>query len=693
MAHGLWARVGEARLFRVLVFYLAASWLILQVITLLKNELQLPRWLTPVAVALLLIGLVIISATAWIQSHPLTKAKAGELPAAWELDLKGLARSVSRGRLPHPTWARTILGGVVAFSLLFGAAGVYVLLKERGVGASAAEKAMLLVLPFQNLGAAEDEYFADGVTEEIMSRLAGVHGLGVIARTTAIQYKNTPKTIEEIGKDLGVDYVLEGTVRWQRLAEGPSRVRVTPQLIRVVDATHLWSESYDAVLADIFQIQSDVAQRVTKALDIALLEPERRSLEARPTENLEAYDYYLRGNEYFARTYLEQDIRLAIQMYEKAVQLDPAFALAWAKLSEAHSGMYWFHYDRSGERLVTAKAAVDKAFALQPGLPEAHEALGYYYYWGFLDYDRAVEQFAIAHRSQSSNARALAGIGFVRRRQGKFEEALATLEEALKIDPRSAELLVNTAETYVLLRDYAEAERYWERTVSLRPDWTLAYANWARLYLISEGNTGKARAVLDQALRNVGPTQDPDIVYATTLVDLFDGKYQDVVSRLASAALEGFNTQYYFIPKAQIYAQVYTLMGKPQLGLAYYDSARAVVETVLRAQPEDARLHGALGIAYAGLGRKEDAIREAKRGVELLPVSKEAWRGQYRIRDLAQVYVMVGEHDAAIDQLEFLLSVPSEISVPWLRLDPTWAPLRGHPRFQALLEKEKGPAA
>jgi len=552
----------------------------------------------------------------------------------------------------------------------------------------ASKEMRLVVLPFENLGSTEDEYFADGIAEEIMSRLSAIHTLGVISRTSAIQYKNSNKTIRQIGQELGVEYVLEGTVRWERPSEGPNRVRVTPQLIRVSDDTHLWSDRYDAVLADIFQVQSDIAEQVAQALDITLLEPERRALQSRPTENMEAYDYYLRGDEYLYRGYLENDFRIAIQMYEKAIELDPTFALSYTRLARAHDKMYWLYYDRSEERLEMEKQAVDKAFQLNPNLPEAHMALGWYHYHGYLDYDRALEQFAIARKSQPNNSKILEGIGYVQRRQGKFEQALANIKRASELDPLSNVLAISLAGTFMHLRKYPEAERYYERIISLAPDQPTPYYFKAQLYLSWKGSTQKARAVLEEALQNIKSTRDADIVNLLVNIDVFEGNYQEALDRL-SLKSEDIDDQFNFISKARRHALIYRYMNKKELAKKYYDDARSILESKIQERPEDARFHSALGIAYAGLGRKEDALREGKLGVELLPVSKEAMRGAFRVEDLARIYVMVGEFEAAIDQIEFLLSIPSLLSIPLLRIDPAWNPLRDHPRFKKLIEEDK----
>ncbi|MHC4144264.1 MAG: protein kinase domain-containing protein [Planctomycetota bacterium] len=542
----------------------------------------------------------------------------------------------------------------------------------------------LVILPFENLGLAEDDYFTDGVTEEITSRLSAIHSLGVISRTSATQYKKSDKTIRQIGEELNVEYVLEGTVRWERLSEGPSQVRVTPQLIRVSDDTHLWSDRYDAVLANIFEVQSDIAEKVAEALDIALLEPERQVIESRPTENMEAHKYYLRGNDYFHRSYEEDDFRIAIQMYEKAVELDPTFALAYCRLSMAHSWVYWF-YDRSDGRLTMAKRAVDKAFQLNPDLPEAYAALGRYYY-NHLDFDRALEQFAIARKSLPNDSEILSLIGYAQRRQGKFEQALANIKRACELDPLSSNMSLQLASTFMLLRRYAEAESYYERSISLSPDQAFPYFWKAGVYLLWEGNTEKAWAVFEQVSQSIDSLDDPWIVLRSVVLNMFDGDYEKALGQLSSYKLEAFDNQFYFIPKAQICAQINGLMGNQQAEQANYESARSILESKIQQQPEDERFHSSLGIVFAGLGRKEDAIREGKRGVELLPVTKDAWRGLYRVEDLARIYVMVGEFDVAIDQLAFLLSRPGEMSIPLLRLDPVWDPLRNHPRFKMLVE-------
>jgi serine/threonine protein kinase/Tfp pilus assembly protein PilF len=575
----------------------------------------------------------------------------------------------------------------VAFGIILSGIALR-FIPQKDIGLSS-KQIRLAVLPFENLGSAEDEYFADGITDEITARLASIHGLGVISRQSAMQYKNTEKGAQQIAEELSVDYILEGTVRRERPSDSTSRVRIIPQLIRASDDTHVWAQTYDNDMSKVFQVQSEVAERVAQALNIALLEPERRALASRPTENMEAYDYYMRGNEYMHRSVLENDFRIAIRMYEKAVELDPTFASAYAQLSRVHSEMYWFIYDRSEERLEKAKDAIEKALELDPDLPEVHLALGQYYYHGHREYDRALEQFAIVRKNQPNNSEPLSLIGAVKIRQGKFEEGLTSFKKASELDPLSNVLATMIATTCVNLRKYPEAERYYERAIELAPDIPFAYYFKAQLYLFWEGSTKEARAVLEEGLKNIRTTEIAIIVNLLVDIDVYDGHYQEALTRLSSWTSESFDTHFYFIPKALLKARINGLMGNRQRELAYYESARGILEAKIKERPDDARLRGSLGIAYAGLGRKKDAIREGKLGVKLLSIPKATPDGGLTIWDLALIYVMVGEFDAAIDQLEYLLSRSRVLSTPLIQIDPNWKPLSNHPRFKKLVEAGK----
>ena len=582
------------------------------------------------------------------------------------------------------------IAAVAAVAVIAAAAVLYF---SRGKPVSTAQTNRLVVLPFENLGPPEDEYFTDGITDEITARIASIRQLEVIGRSSAIQYKKTNKSPRQIGEELGVNYILSGTVRWQRQAEGASKVRVTPSLIRVSDATQIWANPYDETIAEVFQVQSDIAMRVAQALNVALVEPERKVLGAKITNNPEAYDYYLRGQEYYNRGQENRkNLTSSIEMLEKAVNFDPSFVQAYAGLARLHALMYWYHFDHTEERAAKSKEAADKALQSSHDSAEAQLALGSYYYFCKLDFEHALEQLSLALEKQPKNSEILATIAYVKRRQGKLNETVSNLKKALEIDPRSIEMTGNMGDTYVLLRDYVEAERYYMRAISLSPDYLRSYispsGSLAHLYLNGLGNTAKLKEVLNEASKKIAsPDEENWLHYLWAMVSIFDKTYEEALRHIPLMPSEALDEQFRFVPKSQLYAQVYGLIDKNQKEQEYYSSARIFLENKIKEQPDDSRIYSALGIAYAGLGLKDRAIQEATKATELLPISKEYWRGIYRVKDLAQVYVMVGEYDKAFDQIEYLLSIPGELSVPLLKIDPVWAPLRALPRFQKLAQK------
>jgi eukaryotic-like serine/threonine-protein kinase len=594
---------------------------------------------------------------------------------------------------PTPTpprarrWPMIALGGVAAILALALLAG-YLALKTGDRPPVTAAVPRLVVLPFENLGTPDEEYFADGITDEITARLSGLSGLAVIARQSAIQYKGTDKPPQQIGQELDAAYLLEATISWQRNPDGPSRVRIRPQLIRAPDATHLWADVLDEDLTEVFAVQTRIANRVVEALGIALREPERRSLAVVPTRNHEAHDYYLRGLNYSGpdRVFGARETRIAIGLYERAVELDPGFALAHAALALGHFELYWFAADRTPDRLATMKEAVDRALALDPGLVEGRLALASYHYARF-DYDAALRELQPLRARQPHNAEVIASIGFVHRRQGAFDEAIANLEMATRLGPRSAQWWYNLGETYWLVRDYAAAERVLSRAVELAPEWPSLHYYLIRTRVTATGSTAGARRALVEAER-FGLGAHPYLAHEAVWLDVLDRRYEDAVKRLQEASkLEDSDWQFWFVPQSQWLAKVYRLMGHQDQARAHFEAARQVLETKAREFPGDPRYHSSLGIVYAGLGRRDEALRAARHGVELLPISKEAYRGLYAVEALAQVHTMVGEHDAAIGELERLLSIPSHLSAPLLRLDPRWDPLREHPRFRRLVEQ------
>jgi len=550
---------------------------------------------------------------------------------------------------------------------------------------AAAERKMLVVIPFENLGSPDQDYFADGITEEITGKLSGVSGLGVIARTSAMQYKKTTKSMKEIGSELGVGYVLQGTIRWGSADGGAQRVRVSPALIKVSDGTQIWSQSYDAVMSDVFKMQSDIASQAASAMGVALLGTEKASVNAVGTTNSEAYDYYLRGTEYRHRSYQEADLKIATDMFTKAIELDPDFALAYARLAEMHFRYYWFFYDHSEERLAKGKKAADRVLQIDPDLPEGHFALGYYYYWGRLDYENALREFNIFAKARPSSAEVHLAIGAVYRRQGRMEQAAASMVKACELDPRSQEDAYNTAQTFGLMRDYPEAEKWVRKAISLSPELSQNWEYLLTLTIVHDGNTVRAR----EAMKDAAPVLagKPTMPSGTDMlqVEIMDEHYPEALELAKGMVNPARSNQFFYRPKQQVIAEIYYLAGDKGNAAIYFDSAKSLLGARITERADDSRFYSALGIVEAGLGHKEEAIRNGKRGLELLPVSKEAWRGTYRIYEMAVIYTMTGEYDLAAEQLERLLSIPSEFSRQYLRAIPQFKPLRNNPRFAKLV--------
>jgi TolB-like protein/Flp pilus assembly protein TadD len=538
---------------------------------------------------------------------------------------------------------RLIAYAAVAILAIIGAYTVI----SRALGppqpAEAAALPRLAVLPFENLGSSEDDYFADGITEEITSRIAQISGLRVISRQSAIQYKDSERTLQEIGEELGVDYVVEGTIRTDRAPDGSGQVRVTPQLIRVSDDAHLWTDRYtaDLVPGEIFGVQEQIANEVAAALDVTLLEPELRRLAAMPTDNLEAYQYYLLGSAHDLRHAVEEDARLAVQMYERAVELDSDFGLAYAALSRARIWLHWVYGEY--EELAKGKDAADRALQLEADLPEAHSAMGDYLYYGHRDYEKALEEYTIARRQRPNDADAIESIGYIRRRQGEWEEAAANLQAAVDLDPRHQNIVKGLGETYLMMRRYREAERYLNVAVSLAPDLPEAHQHKALLYLLWQGGKEKALGVLHQAPEG---TVEYDYAWSAPpriLGRVFAAEYHNGLRSPRRTDAEGV---------LFLQAAVASQSGRPDVARAHYEQAYSVLEariattgdTVHAAHPP----RGRLGIAAAGTGRMEEAIQLGQQAVDMLPVSKDAVQGPDELATLAEIYIMVGEYDRAI---------------------------------------------
>jgi len=586
----------------------------------------------------------------------------------------------STRRRPLPTALVTmVIGFVVGLGILFAWRRSHGSDGEPSAGAGR----RLAVLPFQNLGDSSDEYFADGMTDEIRGKLAKLQGLQVIASGSTGQYKHTDKTPTQIAQELGVQYLLTGKIRWEKGEGGKSRVRVSPELVQVGSGgapTTKWQEPFDASLTDVFQVQADIAGRVASALDVALGSTERETIAKRPTENLAAYDAFLKGEEISASIGVADPatLRQAIVHYERAVAFDTTFVQAWAQLSRARSRTYT-NGSPDPALAAGARAAAERALALAPDRADGRLALGTYYGEVLSDNDKAIEQFDLGRKIDPRNADLLAGIAVAEQGRGHYDLVVRDLTEAQAMDPRSAQTARRLARALLWLRRYPEALAAANRGLELSPSNIDMIENKAMVY-IAQGDLARGREVLSRT-----PPQLDDAVYIAGIATYWDlywaltDDQQRLLLRLTPEPFDNNRT-----PWALSLAGAYALRGDAAKARAYADSARTAFEEQLKISPDDSQLHALYGVALAYLGRRDQAVAEGKRSLELLPLDKDAFSAPYNQHQVVRIYILTGQQEKAIDLLEPLLQRPYYLSPGWLKVDPNFDPLRQNPRFQKL---------
>ena len=587
------------------------------------------------------------------------------------------AASAAAQRAP----ARRVVAVVAVVVALVGGFGVW---RWRHGRPATADGVRLAVLPFENLGDSARGYFADGMTDEVRGKLASLAGLQVIASTSSNQYRHTTKHPEEIGRELGVRYLLLGRVRWTQSARGVSRVRVDPELMQVADVaapTTRWEQSFDAPLTDVFEMQTNIAGKVAHELQLTLTPAAQQALARRPTASLAAYDAFLKGEaaSQGSNVIALPSLRQAIGYYEQAVTLDSAFALAWARLGQSRA----FAYEGWGNLPADARAArvaAERAQALAPGSPDVQLTLGIYQVEVRKDFLRALEAYRVGLERAPANADLLSSAAVAEVGLGRFDAALAHLDQALNFDPRSVHGMRVRANTRLMLRRWGEARADADRALALAPG-NIYLAQMKVMTFLGEGDLAGARGVLRALPKDTDPTAVA--VFMALDGDLYwvlDDAQQRLLLSLSPAPFGDDRSAW-----GSVLAQVYALRGDQTRARTYADSARIAIEARLRAAPSDAGQHVMLGLALALMGRRPDAIREAEHGVALLPVGKDAYVWPYLHHQLARIYVLAGEPEKAVDQLERLLNNPYYLSPGWLRIDPNFALLRGNPRFERLV--------
>jgi TolB-like protein/Tfp pilus assembly protein PilF len=594
-------------------------------------------------------------------------------------------RSLPGGRLNKKA---LLVGGIAATSVLAFAGLYFGVLKRQTkpvLQAAAIPEKSIAVLPFENRSdEKQNAYFADGVQDEILTDLARVADLKVISRTSVMQYRNAAtRNLREIAQQLGVAHVLEGSVQ-----RAGGRVRVSAQLIDARSDTHLWAERYDRDLADVFAIESEVAGKIVEQLQAKISPSEKAAIEQKPTADLAAYDLYIRAKTLIATsafsTPLVESLSEAVPLLDQAIERDPAFALAYYELAQAHDQLFFAGIDHTPVRLAMADAAIQSLTRLLPNSGEAHLALAKHLYWGYLDYDHAREELKLAQKSLPNEPLIFEILGFIDRRQGRWAESTKNLKRAIELDPQNRDFLKQLADSYVLLRQYADAERVLDRAIAIAPKDSSTRAYRASIELEWHADphplSSTIRAIIAEDSR-----EGQNIAQLWLRVSLCERDFDSASRALAALPIGGGYDDYIPFPRASCEGVVAQMKGDKAAAHAAYTTARNEAAKLIADQPDYAEALCVFGMADAALGNKEDAIRAGRRAVELLPVSKNAIEGALLIEYLALIYAWTGEKDLAFQQLAVAARTPGFLSYGELRLHPRWDSLRGDPRFEKIV--------
>ncbi len=546
----------------------------------------------------------------------------------------------------------------------------------------------IAVLPFENRSdEKENAYFADGVQNEILTNLAKIGDLWVISRTSVMQYKSgAPRNVREIGQQLGVAHLLEGSVQ-----RAGNRVRVTTQLVDARSDTQQWAERYDRDLADVFAIQSEIAKAIADQLKAKLSPQEKARVEEIPTANTEAYVYYLRANQIERNpdTLLE-DYKIAERLFVQAIELDPNFALAHARLASIHAEIFHY-YEPTETRRTRARTEAETALRLEPNLAEGRFALGQCIYWMDQDYERALEQFTLASRLSPSNGDARRLIAAIRRREGKWEEALEAYERVAELDPQNPNTVREVLFTNTSMRRWPQAAQWGERMRAMAPASLVAKMQSGYVDFWWKGDTHLLKSIVDQVPGGIDP--DGTVTSCRWDVAMLRRDYSAAKTVLqTSAANELSYANAGTTPKIFFEGCIYLAQGDNVNAQKAFELARPEFEASVKEAPASAERHAVLGWLYAFMGRKEEAISEGRRAVELKPESKDAVDGTLMNGYLALIYARVGENDLAIPLIERLLKIPGavdsadySITINDLKYRWEWDPLRSDLRFQKLI--------
>ncbi len=666
------------KVYKVAIAYGVVAWLLMQVASQIFPFFEIPNWAVRLVVLLLVIGFPVAMILAW----------------AFELTPEGIKRTkdINLSKSIKRKTSRKLDFLIIAVLLLV----IAILLFQRLhpnvslIVSSSLEKS-IAVLPFDNLSRDPDNaYFSDGIQGEILTKLAGIGDLKVISRKSTAKYKSKPEDLKTVARELGVATVLEGSVQ-----KAGDKVRINVQLLDARIDTHLWAKSYDRDLKDIFAVESEVAQEIANTLQAKISPSQSHALATAPTRDSEAYDLFLKGEyeEHQAESVLNAEAFDRAEMfYRQALARDPNFALAYARLAYSRLNRHWFISNLTSEELAEVKSNIERALAIAPALPDAHLALGVFYYWGHRDYDAGLAELDRVVELQPSSSLTWNYRASIHRRRGEWQRALAEFDRAAELDPRDALNPADIGGTYMILRRWSDAERALTSALALDPHHKEAAYDLAVTYINSTGDIRRARRAFEgvPAESTIGVASDWGII--PVMVD--QRVYFDVFEKHFADALKAWDKVPTNTPEArlrQLEARVgiQVLAGQGALAKSECEQTRALLEARLAGRPEDRESLTALAWVYVCLGRNADALRVARQAADLLPIEKDALAGPFFLAGLAEIEARIGRAEDAVKILRQLLTAPAGqiVSVARLKIDPVWDPIRNDSGFQKLLSE------
>src|SRR5437016_4085617 len=660
---GFFEEVKRRKVYRVAVAYIIVAGGIIQIASAVFPAWELPNWSLRLVIVLLLIGFPIALILAW----------------AFDITSQGI-KATPAVAAPGSHLRRNVIMLVATGIIISAAAGFFLLPRA---AARKIDKS-IAVLPFENLSdEKENAYFADGIQDDILTNLSKIGELKVISRTSVMSFRGHAPNVRDIGKALGVSTILEGSVR-----RAGNRVRVNVQLIDATTDEHIWANDYDRDLTDVFAIQTDLAQKITDALQAKLSPAEQSRMERKPTENGEAYLAFVQAHNLQDAMEDLEKLKQSEQLYERAIQLDPMFALAIARYSQLESWIVHI-FERTTERREKARALAQRALQLQPDLPEAHLAMGFSLYYGDNDFEAALKEFEIAQRDLPNEAEVYLALGAIQRRLGKWPESTANLEKAASLNPKDSWVFQNLAFNYQMLRDFDAANKTIDRGLKVNPEGIGLWEIKSKLAVAEKGDLNVSEQAFE-AVKSIPMNNETKLRIAGARADVFllERKYEEGLREAESLSDD------LLAPIPAAICGKYYLIGFARKALhdeagarAAFLKAKELVEAPLKQSPDSPDLRIQLAKILAYLGEKDAALNETRRAAEILPESKDAFGGPELTEGVAEVCGIVGENGRAIELLDGLLGRPSAVTVPLLKLSPAWDPLRNDPRFQALLDK------